>query len=72
MMKLQTDERERKTRRLQLVIRPSVYKLLQELKGLTGLSVNEIVNQILDEHVPELVDQYGSLAEEEQGGTSHD
>ena len=64
MMKLKTDSRERKTRRLQLVIRPSLYNRLENLRGLTGLSINEIVNQVLGEHVPELVEEYGSLAED--------
>ena len=65
MMKLQTDDRERKTRRLQLVIRPSLYQKLEDLKEHTGLSINEIVNQILSEHVPELIEEYGESSAEQ-------
>ena len=57
-MKLLNTERETKSKRLQLVIRPSLYDQLQELKTLSGLSVNEITSQILEEQVPKLIENY--------------
>ena len=57
-MKLLNNERETKSKRLQLVIRPSLYDNLQRLKQLSGISVNEIVSQILEDNVDTLIDSY--------------
>lgn len=63
-MKLLNKERETKSKRLQLVIRPSLYDNLQRLKQLSGISVNEIVSQILEENVDPLIDAYTDYSQE--------
>lgn len=42
---------EKKEKRLQVLITPSMFDELQDLKAKTGLSVNEIVNVALTEYV---------------------
>lgn len=42
---------EKKEKRLQVLITPSMYDALQEWKTKTGLSVNEIVNKALAEYL---------------------
>lgn len=42
---------EKKEKRLQVLITPSMFDELQDLKAKTGLSVNEIVNKALAEYL---------------------
>lgn len=49
---------ERKTKRLQLLIRPSLYGKLSRLRQITGLSVNEIVNQMVERQIDEVLRSY--------------
>lgn len=42
---------EKKEKRLQVLITPSMFDELQDLKAKTGLSVNEIVNVALTKYV---------------------
>ena len=42
---------ENKSKRLQVLITPSMYDSLQDWKTKTGLSVNEIVNKALAEYI---------------------
>lgn len=42
---------EKKEKRLQVLITPSMFDELQDLKAKTGASVNEIVNQALAEYL---------------------
>lgn len=43
------DKPETKSRRLQLLIKPSVYSAVKQIADASGLSVNEIINQILED-----------------------
>ena len=43
------DKPETKSRRLQLLIKPSVYGAVKQIADESGLSVNEIINQILED-----------------------
>lgn len=42
---------ETKSKRLQLLVTPSMYEALKKLSEGTGLSVNAIVNEALDEYL---------------------
>lgn len=46
---LKLEKPEIKSRRVQLLIKPSVYSAVKRIADTAGLSVNEIVNQILEE-----------------------
>lgn len=43
------DKPETKSRRVQLLIKPSVYSAVKQIADASGLSVNEIINQILED-----------------------
>lgn len=43
--------KESKTRRLQLLIRPSVYTALKQLSEERGISFNELVNRVFEEYL---------------------
>ena len=46
-------KKESKTARLQLLIRPTTKTRMRKLAAAEGISLNELVNQILDEYVDE-------------------
>jgi hypothetical protein len=46
-------KRERKTRRLQLLITPSLYANLNHMKDVWDVSMNELINSILEEYARE-------------------
>lgn len=48
-----TLKKESKTARLQLLIRPTTKTRMRKLAAAEGISLNELVNQILDEYVDE-------------------
>ena len=45
---------EKKTRRVQLLLRPSVYEGIKELADMNGLSVNDLINTLLEQSVQQL------------------
>ena len=44
-------ERESKSVRMTLLIRPTTKDALEKLKEKTGISMNEIINEIIESHV---------------------
>ena len=46
-----TEKAETKSRRLQLLIKPSVYDRVKQIAEQSDLSVNDLINQILEEVV---------------------
>lgn len=48
-----TLRKESKTARLQLLVRPTTKERMRKLAAAQGISLNELINQILDEYVEE-------------------
>ena len=47
-IEIHADTRERKSKRIQLLVRPSLYKKLRAASAKNKLSMNEFINQILE------------------------
>lgn len=78
-MELKTDspiseiKRESKTKRVNLLIRPTTYKLAQAECAKLGISLNEAINQLLENWTTEcLLNKKGKESNGEQGKTETD
>jgi len=46
-----TPRQETKSKRFNMLLRPSLFQVLQESAGRQGISINELIHGILEEHV---------------------
>ena len=50
-------QREYKSERMQLLIRPTTKKMIKQRAAVLGISMNDLINQILDEYVEGMVNE---------------